>query len=414
MKGIEYEVNGAKLIFGADGTVGKVVNGEATAAGSWRSQSAERDNQIRYEIQGQAQPAIPCRYRFNSNNQLAAALRKADGAFTAEFAFPGFIEVDDGADIVYKLIADDGSAAARNVTVYGALHVDSNNFLTIDLTGGGTARVAGDGGAEAIKALANLTDPQPQAADLLRFSASTVNLLSTGKKKTIPANIQLKGSWDIQDKSLVFLAKRDAGETKVGFAGKFKGVAGGFAYSTDAAGAKIGFVVSGRHVWNSGNAAWDVVVGHSQKGFVGHVKGAVAQQLPNGSIAMSGTLDIADKAVSFGLHLEVRHSWNAANQLVFQAAAGTGPGGQLLYDLRLEGTFRFNGVDLLFEAKLSNTGASLSVKLETSANQEALRLQLALTLDIQPHQVNLAFTFTVRMHWQNGKLVKDAAQPAIA
>src|SRR5690242_20723071 len=105
MKGIPYEVNGAKLIFGDDGTVGQVTDGSTAVVGSWRSQSPERDNRIRYEIKGRQQPAIPCRYRFNSKNQLAASLRKADGSFTEDFAFLGFVEVDDGADIVYTLIA---------------------------------------------------------------------------------------------------------------------------------------------------------------------------------------------------------------------------------------------------------------------------------------------------------------------
>src|SRR5437588_244392 len=141
MKGIRYEANGTTLIFGPAGEVVQVINGAETQVGSWQSQSAEKDNQIRYDINGQAQPPIPCRYRFNTQNQLVGAMQKPDATFTDDFTFIGVIEVDDNADIVYTLITSEGVLMTRTVIVYGAISFDSSNFLNIDLAGGGSARV---------------------------------------------------------------------------------------------------------------------------------------------------------------------------------------------------------------------------------------------------------------------------------
>jgi hypothetical protein len=412
MKGIRYDVNGSTLIFGPEGDVAQLVNGNTVIVGSWQSQSAQRDNKIQYDINGQAQTPIPCQYSFNMDNQLVAALQRPDGTLTDPFTFIGSIEVDETTDVIYTLITGEGAPMTRNVIVYGSLTFDSSNFLSIALAGGGTARIRGDGGAQAIDALANLSDPDPSASDLLVFNASTVNLLATGKKKSYPANINIKGNWDLADNSLVFMAAGDTSQIKIGFAGKFKGVAAGFAYTTDSSGAKIGFVVAGQHTWNSGSANWDVVVGFSQNTFQANLTGAVQQTLPNGAIAIQGTLNVLGNNISFDFNVQARYSFNDANMLIFNADVQTGGDGSVNYDLQLEGTFKFDGLALAFDAKMSNAGSSITITLATSGNQSLLQTQLSLTLDIAPGgQVNLSFTFTLSMHFVNGQLVKDAPQP---
>src|SRR5215475_4585304 len=228
MKGIRYDVDGTTLIFGPAGDVGQVINGIDTAVGTWHTESAEKDNKIRYDLKGQAQTPIPSRYRFNANNQLMAAIERPDGTFTDDFTFIGFIEADDAEDIQFTLITGEGAPMSRNVIVYGKLSFDSTSFLNIELAGGGSTRIRGDGGDSAIQALANRTDPQPEAADLLAFHASTINVLASGKKKSFPAKIQIKGSWDVAgNDSLAFVANFEGGTKQIGFAGTFKGVAAG-------------------------------------------------------------------------------------------------------------------------------------------------------------------------------------------
>src|SRR5215467_2851498 len=197
MEGIRYDVNGTTTIFGPEGDVAQLVNGNTVTVGQWQSQSAQRDNRIQYDINGQAQTPIPCQYSFNLNNQLVAAFQRPDGTLTDPFAFLGFIEVDENTDVIYTLITDEGAPMTRNVIVYGSVSFDSSDFLNIALAGGGTARIRGDGGAQAIDALANLINPQPNAGDLLVFNASTVNQLASGKRKSFPANINIKGNWDL-------------------------------------------------------------------------------------------------------------------------------------------------------------------------------------------------------------------------
>jgi hypothetical protein len=412
MKGLRYDWKGATLIFGPEGDVAQVVNGQQLMTGHWRSESGERDNCIRFDLNGQPQTPIPCRYRFNEFNQLVAALEKPDGSSTDEFTFTGFIEVNETGVMVFTLITGEGVAMAHNVVVYGKLHFDSSNLLVIDLAGGGSARIRGDGGSASIEALANLADPHAKAADLLKFHASTVNKLASGRKKTYLANIQLKGNWDIQDNSIVFLAAHDDGSTKIGFAGKFKGVAAGFAYSPD--GGKIGFVISGTHTWNSGSASWDVTLGYSKARFEGHLSGAAQQTLPNGAVALTGSMDIAGKDISFDMNIQARFTWNQANNLIFVADVQTTPGHELNYDLKLEGTFVFDGATLRFDAKVSKTDATVSFALATSGNKDALTFALAMTLDRATSQVDLSFTFSMTMRWENGKLVKGPPQKTIA
>jgi hypothetical protein len=420
MQGIRYDIGGKTLIFSPTGEVGQSVNGVDTAVGKWKSESAEKDNQIRYDIQGQAQPPIPCRYGFNPSNQLTAALKKADATFTPDFAFNGFIEVDDGMDIVYNLLAADGKLAGVSITVYGAISFDADNFLRITYADKTFARAKGDGGAAAIEAIANLSDPKPEAGDLLRFNATTINTLAAGRKAR-RALIQVKGSWEpVGDESLAFVANHSGGKTQIGFAGKFKGVAAGFAYTSDPTGTKIGFVVSGKHQWNSVAAQWDVAIGFTNRTVQAHLSGAVTKTLPNGSVSVDGTFDLVGQKIKFDVHLQVRHTFNAANQLIFTADVSTDPSGHLNYDLKLEGTFQFNGLVLTFAAEVMRDKAKLSFTLATSANQQALMVQLTATLSRTPTATELTIGFTLVMNFQNGKLVKGepkqlpAAPPAAA
>ena len=129
MNGLSLNFQGETRIFGPDGKVSVLVNGQPVPKGSWRTQplaGEPKDNQIRYDINGQAQPPVPVKYSFNPQNQLQAVIPAVanGGADSAPFAFMGFIQIDDAQDIVYQLITPDGAPAQRNVTVYGGLRID--------------------------------------------------------------------------------------------------------------------------------------------------------------------------------------------------------------------------------------------------------------------------------------------------
>jgi hypothetical protein len=414
MKGIKYDFNGTQLTFGPAGDVAQVVNGELKTVGAWRSESAERDNQVRFTLNGQEQAGIRCQYRFNASNQLVVRFFQPNNTLTDEFTFIGRIEVSEPTSLTYALISGEGLDMQRNVIVYGKLHFDSDNALMIDLagSGGGSARIRGDGGLNAIEAAQNLQGGI-QAGDLLKFHATTVNVLDVNnKKKSCIANISIPGNWDIDaDNTLVFKATSVPGGAAFGFAGKFKGVAGGFAYMPGAAGASIAFVVKGQHQWNSGSSSWDINLGFSKNKLIGELRGSVVQQLPHGAIALSGTMDIGKHAFDF--EVQLRHSFNQANFLIFTADVSTTPGSAVNYDLKLEGHFSFNGTTLTFTASVSKQDG-LEIEIASTINKGALQMALAATLDIKPGDVKLSFTFSLTMHFVDGKLTKDKALPAHA
>ena len=199
MNGLSLKFQNETRVFGPDGKVSVVENGQPVPKGTWRSQALAtepKDNQIRYDINGQAQPPVPVKYTFNAQNQLVAVIPAAanGGADSAPFTFLGSIQVDDANDIVYQLITPEGASMSRNVTLYGGLRFGSNHNLVIDLTGGGIAEIKGDSGLTSLEPLKNDISPF-KSNDLLRFRASTTNLLSNGQTKKIAAASSIQNRW---------------------------------------------------------------------------------------------------------------------------------------------------------------------------------------------------------------------------
>ena len=80
MAGLSLNFQGETRIFGPDGNVSVLESGQPVTKGTWRSvplTGEPKDNQIRYDINGQAQPPVPVKYSFNAQNQLQAVVPAA-------------------------------------------------------------------------------------------------------------------------------------------------------------------------------------------------------------------------------------------------------------------------------------------------------------------------------------------------
>lgn len=427
MNGLSLNFQGETRVFGPDGNV--LVNDAPT--GKWSTQpqaGGPKDNQIRYDINGQAQPPVPVKYTFNQQNQLQAVIPAAanGGADSDPFTFPGSIQVDDAHDIVYQPIAPDtGTATQRNVTLYGDLRFDSKTHnLVIDLTGGGTAEVKGDTGVASLEALKQDITPF-KANDLLRFKASTTNTLTDGTTKKIAADLKFVGNWDLKGNQLVFVSQVKGDVTKptvtLGFAGKFKAVSAGLAYYADEQGTQFAFNINGQHQWNSGKANWDVFLGYAKKQFTAKVSGnlSINKQLGdqrNLTLSADWLIEHTDGSqTNMKMELSAAYRWSQNNMLTIQAQFSK-QGTTITYDLKVEGKFVFKSGVLTFQIKYNNQDPDnkFSFQIAFTANPTNLIKALSIVLDVTENSVNINFQFEMRMTWVDGKLQKGDPKPLAA
>lgn len=424
MDGLSLNFNGETRVFGPDGNV--FVND--VPQGTWRTQplaDEPKDNQIRYDINGQAQPPVPVTYSFNPQNQLQAVIPAAanGGADSAPYTFLGSIQIDDAQDIVYSLINPDGTAMQRNVTLYGGLRFDQKTHnLVIDLTGGGTAEVKGDSGVASLDALKHDLTPF-KANDLLRFKASTTNTLASGQIKKIAADMKFVGNWDLKGNQLVFVSqvKGDINKPTVtlGFAGKFKAVSAGLAYFADEQGTQFAFTINGQHTWNSGKASWDVFLGYAKKQFTAKVTGNLSiRPGANRGLTLNAdwVIEHADGSkTNLEMNLSAAYRWSDKNMLTIQAQFAKN-GQTITYDLKVEGKFVFNSGTLTFQVKYNNQDPDdkFQFQIAFTANPTDLIKALSIVLNVTEKEVNINFQFEMRMTWVDGKLQKSAPQPVAA
>ncbi len=427
MNGLSLNFQGETRVFGPDGKV--LVN--AAPKGTWRTQplaNEPKDNQIRYDINGQAQPPVPVKYSFNPQNQLQAVIPAAanGGADSAPFTFLGSIQIDDAHDLVYQQItADTGAPMQRNVMLFGDLRFDPKTHnLLIDLTGGGTAEVKGDSGVASLDALRHDITPF-KSNDLLRFKASTTNVLTNGQTKKIAADTKFVGNWDLKGNQLVFVSQVKGDITKptvtLGFAGKFKAVSAGLAYFADEQGTQFAFTISGQHQWNSGKANWDVFLGYAKKQFTAKVSGnlSINKQLGdqrNLTLNADWIIEHTDgSTTNMKMELSAAYRFNDKNLLTIQAQFSK-QGQTITYDLKVEGKFVFKSGVLTFQVRYGNQDPdnSFSFQIAFTANPTNLIKALSIVLNITENSVDINFQFEMRMTWVDGKLQKGNATPIAA
>ena len=430
MNGLSLNFQGETRIFGPDGKVSVLQNGQPVPKGSWRSvplAGEPKDNQIRYDINGQAQPPVPVKYSFNPQNQLQAVIPAAanGGADSAPFAFMGSIQIDDAQDIVYKLINPDGTATQRNVTVYGGLRIDgASHNLVIDLAGGGTAQVKGDSGLASLQALKHDITPF-KSNDMLRFKATTTNTLANGQTQAFPADLKFVGNWDLKGNQLVFVSqvKGDINKPTVDIvlAGKFKAVSAGLAYFADAQGTQLAFTIEGKHQWNTGKASWDVFLGFANKQFTARVSGNLSITPKPGEtngLTLNADWLIEHKdgtSTNMQVNLDATYRFDENKMLKLEAKVAK-TGSTTTYDLKVEGKFVFKSGTLTFQVKFSNQDPSnqFSFQIAFTANPTNLIKALSIVLNVTENSVNIDFQFEMRMTWVDGKLQKSAPQPVAA
>ncbi len=429
MNGLSLNFQGETRVFGPDGKVSVLENGNPVPKGSWRSQALAtepKDNQIRYDIGGQAQPPVPVKYQFNPQNQLVAVIPAAanGGADSAPFTFLGSIQVDDANDIVYQLITPAGASAGRSVTLYGGLRFGSNHNLVIDLTGGGIAEIKGDSGLTSLEPLKNDISPF-KSNDLLRFRASTTNVLSDGTTKKIAADTKFVGNWDLKGDQLVFVSQIKGDITKpnvtLAFAGKFKAISAGLAYFADGQDTQVAFTISGQHQWNSGSANWNVFLGFAKKKFIAKVTGdlSIKKKFDDQrelTLSANWSIEHTDGSqTNMKMELDAAYSWNDKNMLTIQAKFSKN-GQTVSYDLKVEGKFVFKAGTLTFQVRFSNQdpNSQFSFQIAFQANPTNLIKALSIVLNVTENSVNIDFQFEMRMTWVDGKLQKSNPQPIAA
>jgi hypothetical protein len=428
MNGLSLNFQGETRVFGPDGKVSVLENGNPVPKGTWRSQALAtepKDNQIRYDIGGTDQPPVPVKYQFNPQNQLVAVIPAAanGGADSAPFTFLGSIQVDDANDIVYQLITSAGASAGRSVTLYGGLRFGSNHNLVIDLTGGGIAEIKGDSGLTSLEPLKNDISPF-KSNDLLRFRASTTNVLSDGTTKKIAADTKFVGNWDLKGDQLVFVSQIKGDITKpnvtLAFAGKFKAISAGLAYFADGQDTQVAFTISGQHQWNSGSANWNVFLGFAKKKFIAKVTGDLSIKKRDGdrelTLAASWSIEHTDGSqTNMKMELDAAYSWNDKNMLTIQAKFSKN-GQTVSYDLKVEGKFVFKAGTLTFQVRFSNQdpNSQFSFQIAFQANPTNLIKALSIVLNVTENSVNIDFQFEMRMTWVDGKLQKSNPQPIAA
>jgi hypothetical protein len=426
MQGLTITTGGRKLLFGTDGTVADAAS--QTAVGTWKSQSDQKDNQIRYTVDTKDQAPLAAIYRFNDTNQLEMKLRAPDTTLSDPFVFIGGIEIDDDHDLNYVLVDNTGAKTGSAITVYGKIHfaADTNN-LAIDLTGGGQTEIQGLSGVKSLQAEKNHIAAF-QADDLLIFHAETDNQIAGQEDLVvITAKIDFAGSWDIQNGSLVFLSNIKSAPSDnsiaIGFAGKLAGVTAGFVYFADAGKTQAALNISGTHVFQAGKSqtdlAWTSTIGFTEKSFSAQVTVNSTTNFENGRVlSLKGGLTLVEgsgKKTSMDLSLEAQYSFDSNNVLVFKALITDGN----QYDLMLQGTFHYSNLSLTFQVNYTNqAGANdLQVALAIQGDRTSVIKNLALVLDVSESeaQLKLSLSFDVHLQFADGvRVKKSVAAPAVA
>ncbi len=408
----------------------EVDGGEQVVQGSWRTRvedGEEKNNTIRYDIQGEDQDPVPVSWSFNSDNQLQAVIpaEANHGEASDAFAFAGQIVLDDRNDLTYVLLDGEGNPTGMNVTIYGTLAFNADNSkLLVDLAGdGGTAEILGAHGFQSLEAdRNNIADFR--GSDLLRFRAFTHNTLeSLGFSVPIEARIDFVGDWMIENGALTFTGKakrsEDGHDVVLGLAGKFKAVSGGFAYFADEDGTQLALQINGQHQWNAGNATWDFGLGFGDTRIEANLSGQVVRDLgENRRLTLTGSASFlreegeaaegeeAEAQTTFEVELEVKYEMGEDGHLTFTAQV-SGAGEDRSYDLGLEGRYVFRSGVLSFQIKYqdSEEDETFSVQLEFRGNRA--NLESALKLVLGEDQVNIELSFTLRVRLVDGTVVKD-------
>jgi hypothetical protein len=403
--------------------------GAPVVHGQWRSAPApdggKRLNRLAYTFDGAEADPVAVRWSFNDQNQLVGVVPAAanGGADSAAFAFAGKIKVDDSNDIAYELLDAAGEPSGHDVAVLGALSFDQkDNSLVITFEDGAPpTAVMGDSGLGSLSTGMHSFEDF-KGSDVLRFQASTINVMENGDVAVMPAEIQWVGNWDLQASRLVFAAElKTTGSGKpavnIVLGGKTKAVAGGLAYFAGPDGSpQLALEIGGTHKWDGGAGKWDVSLGFTEKKLTAKLAGGVSVERKTGErFALHGNLafDKEGDQTSLEMDLEAFYQWGPGGTVRFNAAVSM-VNGSLNYNLGLEGQFNYDGMKLTFRIQFTRdgTGDKLSVELAARGDNDFFAKLVLVLNPSDPSKVNLEVKFQVRMKWIDGVPVKE--KPAMA
>lgn len=364
LRALQFTTNGKTLLFRADGTVAEQSASNVLPRGRWNTIApvGTSVNQLQYDLGGTVQPVIPVQQSFNNSNQLVTTITSTPAATCTWF---GNIEVDDANNVVYHLMTDSEQDANHQIVVYGKLHVDSANAdLAIDLPDGTKTSIKRAKIPNSIATKPGLV-ASAKAPYELQFSATTLNQFpGSTVPAPAPAKIRFKGSWKVDpEKGFMFIAKVSGPVAKpdveIGFAGKFKGVAAGFQYTT--ADNKLVLTIAGQHTWDNGKGQFKFTLTNTGSSlFQADFSGGFSQTFRDGrTFSLDGTLTVKkqSKQTSFDMSLGGTYTFDANGRLVFSANVSQA-GGVLTYDIQMGGTVAFKSGTLTFSATLSNKQVS--------------------------------------------------------
>ena len=432
MFGPKLETANGTLLFDSTGVLAIVTGDEEAARGRWRSNvdvGAAKENAFRYDIDGVEQTPIPAAYSFSDDNQLVVKLSDSGGATSDAFAYCGGIEVDDGHDVLYRLIDAAGDPTGATISVYGEFKFQqTTEDLVISTTGGADAIIQRVRGERSIDALENDVEFQPK--DLLRFQAITFNTFSTGEAVPVRAVIDFVGQWNLRDNQLVFLSsiKGDLASPAVNllFAGQIGAVKVGFEYKSGPDGTDVLLQLQGKHTFNSETSettvTWNSSLGFSDKQFTAKLSGGSVTDFDGGGkLTLSGDFELSHQedgavAATMKLSLGARYEW-ANNVLIFKADISD-DNGELNYNLQLNGTWKYAGHTLMFKIQYTNDSSQpdLHIELSLGADQESVVRMISFVLDITEGEATakIEASFEIRLRWASGVPVKTIEAAAAA
>jgi hypothetical protein len=430
MEGIRIKVGSRTLLFATTGDVAEVVGAETKVKGTWRSESAEKDNQIRFTLDGADQAPLPAIYSFNSTNQLVMRL-KSGSTTSGGFALMGRIEVDRNHNLIYSLVDTNGEDTGFAVTVYGSFGFakKSNNLIITPAGGAGTAEIRGESGVQSLEHHRN-PSVAFDADDLLDFQAVTRNPVPGEEDPVaIPAKLQFVGNWDIANGTVVFASKisgsPDKSAVQIGFAGKFGAVTGGLVYYADDTMKKVALNVRGRHTFANSRGAktdfeWETTLGYSEKKFEAKLKSKSHTVNAHGqTLDIMGELSLRKEGstpLTMDLTLSAEYRWNESNMLVFTAKIATGS--QPSYDLNLAGTFKYSNLSLQFQVNYSSSPSArsivVSVGLQGDRNSMLQNISALFEITETEAKAKINIEFEAKIVFLNGKRVKELPEQAAA
>lgn len=420
MEGIRVTVDGKKLLFAGTGEIVDVSGSGEQIKGKWTAESKEKDNRVRYSIDGVEQPPLPAVYKLTKRNQLQVSLG-GDATASKAFTFPGRIEIDSNHEFTYFIIDSTGKDTSAFFALYGSISFAENTVnLVISLTGGGEATITGASGIQSLETAKNHSAAF-DADDLLTFRAKTVNVIEgVSEPITKAAIIDFVGTWDVEDGTLVFLSEvksaPDGNTVNLGFGGKWKAVTAGFVYFADSKGTKTVLNLRGRHVFKGGkgNLTWQTSIGFSETSFDAEVSVKSFVPLSSGQgLTIDGGLTLKsakNETLTFDLSLQARYEFQNG-VLIFKADVSNGI--QPSYDLMLAGDLHYSNLHLNFQINYSNSANAkkLAVTVGVQGSRESMIKNVALMLDISESEAKLKLDLTLeaRIVLKNGVRVKELA-----